>query len=161
MITNSAQSSLGQVQIQGQKNPKIQVFYDGSCPLCVREIAMLKKTLPAGTVHWLNIAPQGKGQADLQSCDTDICGLAPGDDLVTAGLTRREAMKRFHIRTANGTLLSGAPAFLTLWQHHQTWGRLAKALSYPPLVWGLELAYRGFLFVRPTMQALARRILKD
>ncbi len=114
-------------------SPSLIVYHDGSCPLCQREIAFFRRRL--GT------------QQEVQFTDVAEPAWQPTPDL-----TRDQAMARFHVRDQDGTLLSGAPAFIRLWRQTPgvRWaGRLA---AVPPLPWVLERAYRGFLKVRPWMQ---------
>jgi predicted DCC family thiol-disulfide oxidoreductase YuxK len=74
----------------------IQVFYDGSCGLCSREIAFYKK-LPATThIEWVDIARNS-------------------EILTEYGLSFEEAMRVFHILDEDGKLKSGVEAFLHLW----------------------------------------------
>jgi len=119
---------------------RTEVFFDGSCPLCRREIDFYRKSAGADEVIW----------TDVSACARN--GTRPADDL-----DPRAAMKRFHIRDNSGRLVSGAEAFAGLWRALPRWrwaGRIAG-------VWGirhaLEFAYRCFLLVRPIMQSLARR----
>ena len=115
------------------------VFFDGSCPLCRREISFYQRQRGADAIDW----------CDVSSVSGDVC-VAPGLDCTAA-------MKRFHVRNAHGEIKSGAAAFAELW----TWlpgfrwaGRLARL---PGIVHVLELAYRAFLPVRPRLQGLLAR----
>ncbi len=117
-------------------NSKPTVFYDGSCPLCRREIGFYQRQRGADAIDW----------QDVSSISGDAC-VAPGLECTTA-------MKRFHVRNAHGEIKSGAAAFAELW----TWlpafawaGRLARL---PGIVHLLELAYRAFLPVRPWLQSM-------
>ncbi len=117
-------------------NSNPTVFFDGSCPLCRREIAFYQRQRGADAIDW----------HDVSSMSGEAC-VAPGLDCASA-------MKRFHVRNADGEIKSGATAFAELW----TWlpafrwaGRLARL---PGIVHVLELAYRAFLPVRPRLQSL-------
>jgi predicted DCC family thiol-disulfide oxidoreductase YuxK len=114
------------------------VFFDGSCPLCRREIAVyqhLKADLP---IDWIDIT-----QADF---------VAP------AGQSVDGLMKRFHVTTPSGDLLSGAQAFVHIWSQLPGWRWLARLARLPGMLALMELSYRGFLRIRPRMQRLARRL---
>ena len=111
-------------------SPSCTVLYDGACPVCSREIAVYQR-LSAGSAD----AP----------LFVDVTNAAPGE---LAGLTREQALARFHVVTQEGQLVSGAAAFLSLWRATPRFRLLGRALSVPPMPWLLERAYRGFLVVR-------------
>lgn len=127
-----------------QDKEQISVFYDGSCPLCVREIGFLQRSFKDETVNWQNIA----------ASDLDITG----EHEVVPGLSRQAAMKRFHIRNEQGVLISGAGAFVAIWKLHPKYGSFAKRLDRPSILWALNLAYDGFLIIRPTLQSITRKL---
>ena len=58
-------------------------------------------------------------------------------------------MARFHIRQADGALISGARAFLALWRNDSRLGAIARLLDRQPFLWALELGYVAFLKLRP------------
>lgn len=129
-----------------QTEEQISVFYDGSCPLCVREIGFLQRSFKDETVNWQNIASE------------NLDGAA--EENVAPGLSRQQAMKRFHIRNELGEIVSGAGAFLTVWKLHPKFGRVANLLNRPFILWILDRLYDGFLIVRPTLQSIARKIFR-
>jgi predicted DCC family thiol-disulfide oxidoreductase YuxK len=113
----------------------LTVYYDGACPLCSREIGFLRRRVALGEVAWIDLA--------------DSSG-----ERVATDLDRDAALARFHVRLADGRLVSGAAAFAALWQRTRglRWlGRLAgsRLLGVP-----LESVYRAFLKVRPSLQRL-------
>lgn len=116
--------------------PELTVYYDGSCPLCRREIAYYQRLHGAGQLAW-----------------NDISAGAP----TGPGLSCEAAMRRFHVRDAQGRLHSGAAGFARLWRSlGGGWRMLGWLAGRPPMVWLLELAYRGFLPLRPRLQRWAR-----
>lgn len=120
--------------------PELTIYFDGSCPLCRREIALYRGLPASQTLQWVDVSagqPLGEGL----SCDA--------------------AMRRFHVREANGRLLSGGAAFARLWRALPGWRVLGWVFAWPPLSWLLELAYRVFLPIRPALQRLARRWWRD
>lgn len=121
------------------QGPALTVLYDGSCPLCRREIG-LYRNLPARTPLVFEDVSQ------------------PGCEL-PSGRTRSELLARFHVRSADGHLLSGAEAFLALWHTLPGWHWLARLGRLPGMPALLELAYRGFLRLRPRLQGWAQRFL--
>ncbi len=71
---------------------------------------------------------------------------------------RAAYLARFHVQRANGEVLSGAAAFVALWQTLPGWRWLGRLGALPGITPLLELAYRAFLRVRPQMQRLARAL---
>ena len=65
-------------------------------------------------------------------------------------------MARFHVQRGDGQLLSGAAAFVALWSVLPGWRWLARLGALPGVTPLMEIAYRSFLTVRPSMQRLAR-----
>jgi hypothetical protein len=74
-------------------------------------------------------------------------------------MTRAALMRRFHVSTPSGELLSGAKAFVHLWSQLAGWHRLARLARLPGVVFLMELAYRLFLLFRPSMQWAHKRFL--
>ncbi|MEO1282666.1 MAG: DUF393 domain-containing protein [Pseudomonadota bacterium] len=114
---------------------RVEVFFDGSCPLCRSEIAFYQKRTDDSTVTYTDVSEAHRAGRD-----------------VVAGLDAETAMSRFHVRDHDGQLLSGAVAFAALWRAvpgFKTAGKIAA-------LWGirhiLEIAYRGFLVFRPSIQ---------
>lgn len=117
----------------------VTVYYDGACPLCSREIAVYKRQPGADGICWVDVSSEQPGE------------LPPG-------LTQSEALKRFHVRGADGQLRSGAAAFLSLWHRLPGLARAARLLDRPLLRPLLELGYRLTLLIRPSLQFVARRL---
>jgi len=116
----------------------LTVLYDGACPLCRREIGVYRGL-----------------RSNTQLCFTDIS--SAGEPL-PPGTTREQLMARFHVRTSDGQLLSGANAFLALWSTLPGWRWLARAGRLPGAAWVMERAYRAFLRGRPMLQRWASRL---
>lgn len=101
-----------------------EVFYDGDCPLCVREIRMLQ---------WLD----RKGRITF----TDIA--APSFDERTVGLDWDTLMARIHGRLPDGTLVEGVEVFRQLYAAVGL-GPLVALTRLPGLSHLAELGYRLF-----------------
>lgn len=110
----------------------LTVLYDGACPLCRREIGLYRGL-----------------RADAPVCFADVSDVTLP---LPPGTTRAQLLARFHVRTRNGELLSGAAAFLALWAALPGWRWLAWAGRAPGVAWTMERAYRLFLRGRPTLQ---------
>lgn len=115
-----------------------EVFYDGSCPLCRAEIGMYRDAGTQALFH--NLAEPGTALPE--------------------GRSEREMLGRFHVRRADGRLVSGAAAFAELWKATPGWRWLGRIAAVPPFVWIGEGLYRAFLVVRPGVQKLARRMAR-
>ncbi|MCU0963962.1 MAG: DUF393 domain-containing protein [Burkholderiaceae bacterium] len=117
--------------------PALTVLYDGACPLCRREIG-LYRGLPSST----------------PVCFADVSDAAQP---LPSGTTREQLLARFHVRAADGRLLSGAQAFLALWDTLPGWRWLARIGRLPGVAWLMERVYRLFLRLRPALQQWASR----
>ena len=119
-----------------QPDDKPTVFYDGSCPLCRAEIDLYRRQ-----------------DADGRVCFVDV---SAADAPLDPRLTSEAAMARFHVRTADGALRSGAAAFVTLWSALPAWRLAARIARFPGVTPLLELGYRAFLPVRPRLSRAFR-----
>lgn len=117
-------------------SPLLTVYFDGSCPLCQREIALYQRQRGAQRIVWHDVSQSAPACADL-SCEA--------------------ALRRFHVRDAQGRLHSGAAGFARLWRSLPAWRALGWLASLPPMSWLMELGYLAFLRLRPSMQRWARR----
>jgi predicted DCC family thiol-disulfide oxidoreductase YuxK len=111
------------------------VYFDGSCPLCRAEVGVYQKADGNNEIRW---------------CDVS-------SETLPDGMTRDQAMARFHVSNEQGEMLSGAKAFIALWLGLPRWRWLGRIASLPPLPLILEAAYRAFLPIRPVLQKIARR----
>lgn len=113
----------------------LTVLYDGSCPLCRREIALyqgLKADQPLAFV-------------DVSDASADL----------PPGTARDRLLARFHVLRADGSVVDGARGFIALWAALPGWRWLSRLAALPGLTGLMELAYRAFLLVRPAMQRWA------
>ncbi|MBO6783024.1 MAG: DUF393 domain-containing protein [Alphaproteobacteria bacterium] len=111
----------------------VTVFYDGSCPLCSREITFYRRRRGGGEIAWV----------DVSACQ---------DSQLPGELTRQSALARFHVQTEDGHLVSGAAAFAALWNALPSFRLAGRTARFAPVAWILERAYRAFLPVRPYLQ---------
>ena len=79
---------------------------------------------------------------------------AAGPAQAAPGLSRCDAMARFHVMDASGALFSGGEAFARLWEALPAFRLAGKAARVPPIQWALNRAYDGFLPFRPHLQRL-------
>lgn len=108
---------------------KSTVYFDGSCPLCRAEIGYYRGKDRAGALCFVDVSePNARGPE---------------------GITQQRAMERFHVRSGNGQIMSGAAAFVEVWARLPGWRWAALAASLPGALSVLEFVYRLFLPVRP------------
>ena len=124
-----------QASPQDASSEALTVMFDGACPLCRREIALYQSLAPLQTVSWLDVSK-------------DTTGLSQTD--------RARYMARFHVQLQDGRIVSGAAAFVALWLVMPGWRWLGRVGRLPGVTLVLELAYRGFLHLRPYLQRWAR-----
>lgn len=115
----------------------LTVLYDGACPLCRREIGIYSGLRP-----------------NVPVCFADV---SDASQPLPPGTTREQLMARFHVRSQDGQMLSGAPAFLALWAALPGWRWLARAGRLPGATLAMERTYCVFLRWRPALQRWALR----
>ena len=121
------------------KGEKTEVYFDGACPLCRREISLYRKVDKKAHISWVDVS---------KSIDA------------VPNLTNEELLKRFHVKAKNGKILSGAEAFFALWRELPGWRWLGKLGKYSFVVNFAEMVYIVFLKLRPFLQKLAHGVEK-
>ncbi len=89
----------------------------------------------------------------------DVADIESGD--VTPGLSREQALKRFHVIDRDGRIKVGALAFSCLWTVLPAFQPFGKALQIWPISWFAARAYDAFLVIRPRLQNVLRRYEKN
>jgi predicted DCC family thiol-disulfide oxidoreductase YuxK len=120
-------------------NHSVTVWYDGGCPLCVREIGLMHRLDTHDRIRFVDI------DREDATCPIDR-------DLLLA---------RLHAREGDGELVDGAAAFAAMWRAIPVMRPLGLMAKYRAVLWLLERAYRGFLVVRPAVQRVFVRIFGD
>jgi predicted DCC family thiol-disulfide oxidoreductase YuxK len=123
------------------------VFFDGSCPLCAVEIATYRKCRGADGIDWVDVS-------GAEPAKDDTGGTR---EMIAPGLARAAAMRRFHVRRADGKIVSGGAAFAELWSALPAFSRAGRVGRLPGIALLLEGVYRAFLSVRPVLQKMLRR----
>lgn len=116
----------------------LTVFHDGSCALCRREIALVQSMTADRAIAFVDVSDRS-GEA------------------VAPGLTADNAMRRFHVRRADGTVFSGARAFIELWSETPRLAWLRHLARWPLAIGALDVLYSGLLIVRPPLSRLMGR----
>ncbi|MGH1588285.1 thiol-disulfide oxidoreductase DCC family protein [Methylobacterium phyllosphaerae] len=113
---------------------QVVVWFDGGCPLCRREIALMRRLDRRGAITFIDVA--------------EDAGACPA--------SRADMLARFHAREG-GRVLTGAAAFAAMWRAIpilRPLGLLARSGMALSL---LERLYGLFLRVRPWLQRLVQR----
>ena len=126
----------GNSRCHGAAGNTTEVLFDGACPLCRREIALYQRLPTKAAIDWVDVSA-----ADFQP---------------PAGMSKETLLRRFHLRTPEGVLLSGAAAFVFVWAHLPGWRWLARLAKLPGMLWLMEQSYRAFLIFRPSLQKFVR-----
>lgn len=110
----------------------VTVWFDGACPLCIREIALMRRLDRRGRITFVDVA-----QGSDASCPIE----------------RTQLLTRFHAEE-DGRQLSGAAAFAAMWRAIPVLRPLGLAARHPLVLKVLEAAYLRFLVLRPRLQRL-------
>lgn len=102
----------------------VEVFYDGDCPLCMREIRMLQRKDRAAKIQFTDIA-------------------ANGFDANRYGRTHASFMERIHGRLPDGTWIEGVEVFRRLYDAIG-FRRLVGVSRIPGISHALQLGYTLF-----------------
>ena len=120
-----------------QPTPQVTVWFDNDCPLCVREINLMRRLDRRQAVDFVSI--QGGTGCPIS---TD------------------ELMKRFHAQEQGEAIVSGAAAFAAMWRAIPVLRPLGLLARFKPVLWVLERMYRGFLKIRPWLQRRVRQMVE-
>lgn len=110
----------------------LTVWFDGECPLCQREIALMRKLDRRGAIRF-----------------EDVSDNAPAD----CPIDQSELLARFHARE-DGTIHSGAAAFAAMWRAIPILRPFGLVARNRFVLRMLEALYRRFLKFRPRLQRL-------
>ncbi len=108
------------------------LWHDGGCPLCRREIALMRRLDRRGAIDFVDVS-----RAPAAACPVDPA----------------ELLARFHA-TEDGRLLSGAAAFAAMWRAIPLLRPIGLAARSPRVLAMLERLYLVFLRFRPRLQRL-------
>lgn len=101
------------------------LFFDGGCPLCLREISHYQKIDQEQCIEWIDI-----------HADPEI--------LAAYGIDWATAMQRIHLIDKLGQLQTGARAFVSLWSALPYYRWLSRLCRIPGLVPLMDFGYTHF-----------------
>ena len=107
-----------------QVGVEIEVYYDGACPLCTREMRLIQRRDRRRRIAFVDIA-------------------AEGFDPSSSGVGWAALMDRIHARLPDGTLVEGVEVFRRLYTILGL-GWLVAPTRLPGVSHLLDLAYRVF-----------------
>ena len=110
----------------------VKVWFDGACPLCIREISLMRRLDRRGAITFVDVA----AGAD-PSCPID----------------RTTLLARFHAEE-DGVVHDGAAAFAAMWRAIPLLRPLGQLARNRAVLRVLEAAYLRFLKLRPRLQRL-------
>jgi predicted DCC family thiol-disulfide oxidoreductase YuxK len=108
----------------------VKVWFDGACPLCRREIALMRRLDRRGAIAFVDVA-----QGADPSCPID----------------RSALLARFHAEE-DGMVHDGAAAFAAMWRVIPLLRPLGLLARNDAVLRVLEAAYLRFLKLRPRLQ---------
>jgi predicted DCC family thiol-disulfide oxidoreductase YuxK len=111
----------------------VTVWYDGACPLCIREIALMRRLDKRHAINFVDVAPEDA------ACPID----------------RKLLLARFHAQETGGSVLSGAAAFAAMWRAIPVLRPLGMLAKNAAVLAALEWLYIRFLKIRPRLQRFA------
>jgi predicted DCC family thiol-disulfide oxidoreductase YuxK len=106
---------------------QVTVWFDGACPLCAREIALMRRLDWRSAIRFVDVA----------------------DENAACPLDRAALLARFHAAEGNRPPVSGAAAFAAMWRAIPLLRPLGLLARHPVALAALERIYVRFLRVRP------------
>ncbi len=103
----------------------IEVFYDGKCGVCAKEIAYYRRIAPVGVFAWMDIATDPK-------------------PLDVHGISQIDALRRLHVLDDEGNWHIGVDAFVMMWQQLGYWRWLGWFVGLPIVRQIAGAAYNRF-----------------
>jgi len=134
-LSSSSTSDNDLVTSENLSDHLVTVWWDSSCPLCLREMNLMKKWAIPNTIAFVDIA------SPTSTCPID----------------RRTMLARFHVQERGGQIVDGAEAFALLWKHIPRMQRLGLYLSKSPKALSVfERLYSSLFlpYLRPALQKI-------
>ena len=112
----------------------LTVWFDGNCPLCCREMALIRRLDKGHAINFVDLATQN----------------------IDCPVGKAELVARLHARE-NGRLVSGAGAFAAVWRAIPLLRPMGLLARIPFVLAMLERGYAVYLRFRPRLQQLLLR----
>ncbi len=113
-----------------QKDNILNVYYDGFCMLCSREIEHYKKQKGSDAIMFTDITSQNF-------------------DPIKEGVDPVLVHKIMHVKNSRGELRTGVDAFIEIWEHLPKYKKMAKLAKKSPIKKALNFGYQVFAILRP------------
>jgi predicted DCC family thiol-disulfide oxidoreductase YuxK len=110
---------------------QIKMLFDGQCPLCSREVSMLRKRNGRGLIAFEDIAE-------------------PGFDPQQYGLTMSQVVGSMHAIRPDGSIVRGVDVFAEVYDA-VGWRLAARLLRWPATRPLAKFGYRIFAAIRPKL----------
>lgn len=114
--------------------PQVTVWFDGQCPLCRREISVMRRLDRRGAIAFV-----------------DVSGVDAAGGAISCSIDAATLLARFHAQE-DGRMLSGAAAFAAMWRAIPLLRPLGLMARNRVILGVLERLYLVFLKVRPRLQ---------
>lgn len=134
-LGHAATALLAKDKIQKPKH----IYFDGACPVCSKEIDGYKNSCDAADIP-----------VEFENLDEVSLSLEE------YGLPNNLARKRLYVKTANGEVLSGVDAFITIWHTLPRYHWLAKVAALPVIYSIFSLIYD--LIAAPLVSSWSQRL---
>ena len=108
----------------------IEVFYDGACIICAREIDFYRRKDTDNKIAFIDIS-------------------LPTFDAARQGLDSGEVNRVFHVRNRSGNIEKGVDGFISIWRELDSLRFLARLARFGVIRLILEIGYKGFVILRP------------
>ena len=136
-LSSLSASNNNSMRSTSSSDPLVTVWWDSSCPLCLREMNLMKKWAKPDTIAFVDIA----------SPDS------------TCPLDRQKMLTRFHVQERGGQIVHGAEAFALLWKYIPRMQRLGLYLTQSPKTLSVFESVYSSLFL-PYLRPAFQRIFK-
>ena len=108
---------------------KVTVYYDGVCPLCVKEVARWRNAPFLCSVEWFDITGQD-------------------EELIRRGIDPNKALVELHSQTDDGVIRTSIDSYVLLLSQLPRWRWLGRLMNLPVLKPLLKWSYDGLTVLR-------------